>query len=106
MVSTLLLLIVLACSPEGETPDPEVPAKDTTFHFGADLSYVNQILDHDGLYKANNTTQDPYAIFHVKGTDLVRLRLWHNPAWTKDVYGALGTQLYNDLPDVERAIRR
>ena len=106
MVSTLLLFIFFACSQETETPEPEIPDKDNTFYFGADLSYVNQILDHDGVYKENNTTQDPYAIFNDRGTDLVRLRLWHNPVWTKDVYGASGTQLYNDLPDVEKAIRR
>ena len=35
----------------------------------------------------------------------MRLRLWHNPAWTKEVYGADGTQLYNDLRDVEKAIQ-
>lgn len=74
------------------------------FYFGADLSYVNQILDHGGTYKDEGEVRSPYRIFKDQGTNLVRLRLWHNPAWTKDVYGTDGTQLYNDINDVEKAI--
>lgn len=77
---------------------------DPSFFFGADLSYVNQILDHGGVYKENNTIKNPYQIFKEHGTDLVRLRLWHNPVWTKEVYNPEGQQLYNDLPDVARSI--
>jgi len=36
---------------------------------------------------------------------VVRLRLWHNPAWTKTVYSPQGNQLYNDISDVTKAIR-
>jgi len=71
---------------------------------GADLSYVNQILDHGGIYKDSGEIRDPYRIFRENGTNLVRLRLWHNPVWTKEVYGDQGTQLYNDLADVEKSI--
>src|SRR5690606_3755747 len=79
-------------------------ADDPDFYFGADLSYVNHILDRGGQYKIEGVVADPYQIFSDQGTDLVRLRLWHNPQWTKDVYGAGGTQRYNDLEDVARAI--
>jgi arabinogalactan endo-1,4-beta-galactosidase len=78
----------------------------TKFVFGADLSYVNQILEHGGVYKDNGVIKDPYQIFSDRGTNLVRLRLWHNPAWTKTVYGKDGTRMYNDLEDVREAIRR
>ncbi|MFZ6011967.1 MAG: glycoside hydrolase family 53 protein [Bacteroidota bacterium] len=75
------------------------------FYFGADLSYVNQVLDHGGVYKDQQLVTNPYQIFKDHGANLVRFRLWHNPEWTKEVYGNDGEQLYNDLYDVERAIR-
>lgn len=79
-------------------------AGEDKFYFGADLSYVNQILDHGGVYRDEGEARSPYRIFKDHGTNLVRLRLWHNPAWTKEVYGAQGTQLYHDLYDVEKAL--
>jgi len=36
----------------------------------------------------------------------VRLRLWHNPEWTRTVYQGTGNPMYNDLADVTRAIRQ
>ncbi|HMJ67648.1 MAG TPA: glycosyl hydrolase 53 family protein [Cyclobacteriaceae bacterium] len=78
--------------------------EDTVFYFGSDLSYVNQIVDHGGIYKVNNAPQDPYRIFRDRGNEVVRLRLWHNPVWTKEVYDPDGPQLYNDVLDVARAI--
>jgi arabinogalactan endo-1,4-beta-galactosidase len=86
-----------------EIIDP--PVVKTDFYFGADLSYVNQILDHGGIYKDGGSVQSPYKIFKDHGTNLARFRLWHNPTWTKTIYGAEGKQLYNDLADVEKAIR-
>jgi arabinogalactan endo-1,4-beta-galactosidase len=78
--------------------------EDTVFYFGSDLSYDNQILDHGGTYKVNDQVRDPYVIFKESGNDIVRLRLWHNPVWTKEVYDPDGPQMYNDLYDVARAI--
>ena len=40
------------------------------------------------------------------GTNMVRLRLWHTPKWTKEVYGSEGTLLYSDINDAEKSIRR
>lgn len=79
-------------------------ADDPAFYFGADLSYVNQIVDHGGEYNDHGKAEDPYKIFRDHGTDLVRLRLWHNPVWTKEVYDPDGAQMYNDVSDVSRAI--
>jgi arabinogalactan endo-1,4-beta-galactosidase len=84
-------------------PNDEKPATD--FLFGADLSYVNQILDKGGVYRDSGVVENPYKIFREYGTNLVRLRLWHNPEWTLYVYDEPGTQMYNDLYDVEEAIR-
>ena len=76
------------------------------FMFGADLSYVNQILDYGGIYKFNNVITDPYSIFSELGTKTVRFRLFKDPIWTKEIYGESGAQLYNDLLDVTLAIKR
>ena len=78
----------------------------TEFVMGADLSYVNQILDHQGEYRDSGQIKDPYEIFRNRGCNLVRLRLWHNPAWTGTVYGEPNGPLYNDLEDVKRALRQ
>ena len=78
----------------------------TEFVMGADLSYVNQILDQGGLYKDSGNIKDPYLIFGNYGANVIRLRLFYNPTWTKTVYGAPGTQLYNDFADVKKGISK
>ncbi len=67
------------------------------FYYGADLSYVNELEDCDAVYKnANNIVQDPYTIFKEAGTNIVRVRLWHNPTWTN----------YSNYEDVKKTIVR
>ncbi len=120
LISFLLLPLLVAlfsCSKsDGITAGPVVPAptpvttpvsatETTPFYFGADLSYVNQILDHGGVYTDQNETRSPYRILKDHGANVARFRLWHNPTWTKTVYGAAGTQVYNDIADVEKGIR-
>jgi arabinogalactan endo-1,4-beta-galactosidase len=61
-------------------------------------------LDHGGNYTDQGVKTNPYKIFKDRGTNIVRLRLWHDPTWTKEVYGGSGTQLYNDIKDVEKSI--
>jgi arabinogalactan endo-1,4-beta-galactosidase len=97
------LVCFLNCKEDDATQEPSIEETDT-FYFGADLSYVNQVLDHGGVYKDQGEVRTPYRIFKDRGANLVRLRLWHNPLWTKEVYGDDGAQLYNDLADVEKAI--
>ncbi|MEQ8550094.1 MAG: glycosyl hydrolase 53 family protein [Cyclobacteriaceae bacterium] len=65
-------------------------------YVGADLSYVNEILDCGGAYRSNGELVDPYQLFSEKGTNLVRLRLWHNPTWAG----------YSNFEDVALAIKR
>ncbi|MCK6690870.1 MAG: arabinogalactan endo-1,4-beta-galactosidase [Thermoanaerobaculia bacterium] len=80
---------------------PFLPAQ--SFYFGADLSYVNEIEDCGVVYKENQTPKDPYKIFTGHGCNLVRLRLWHTPAW----YDALNSgKRYSDLADVKKSIAR
>ncbi|MFY0625485.1 MAG: glycosyl hydrolase 53 family protein [Reichenbachiella sp.] len=89
-----------------EPDDPNGGAAPDEFYFGADLSYVNQILDKGGVYKNNNAVESPYKTFATKGANLARFRLWHNPIWTKELYGDDGTQMYNDILDVARGIQK
>jgi arabinogalactan endo-1,4-beta-galactosidase len=99
----LTSVALVACQDDdGATAQTE----QTLTYYGADLSYVNQIEEHGGVYKNDGEQQSPYVIFKNNGTNLVRLRLWHNPTWTKEVYGADGKKMYSDLKDVEVSIRR
>ncbi|MCD9018113.1 glycoside hydrolase family 53 protein [Parachryseolinea silvisoli] len=99
----LTSVALIACQDDdGATAQTE----QTLTYYGADLSYVNQIEEHGGVYKDDGEPQSPYVIFKNNGTNLVRLRLWHNPTWTKEVYGADGKKMYSDLKDVEVSIRR
>ncbi len=75
------------------------------FVMGADLSYVNQILDHGGSYADSLGYRSPYAIFAHHGVNTVRLRLWHDPAWVREVYEDPDVPLYSGLEDVIRAGR-
>lgn len=102
----ILGAIIMIASCGGDEPAGPINPRDLTgFYFGADLSFVNQILDQGGVYNDEGAPKNPYAIFKERGTKLVRLRLWHNPTWTKTVYTPEGDQLYNDVLDVEKAIQ-
>jgi len=70
--------------------------KATTFFTGADLSYVNEMEDCGGIYRDRGKTKDPFEIFASYGTDIVRVRLWHNATWTK----------YSNFEDVAKTIKR
>lgn len=73
------------------------------FYFGADLSYANEMEDCGVVYKENGQPKDPYQIFAGHNCNLVRLRLWHTPAW----YDTLNTgHRYSGLADVKRSIAR
>ena len=67
------------------------------FYFGADLSYINEMEDCGAIYKdSNGNIKNPYKIFAEAGTNLVRIRLWHNPTWTN----------YSNINDVKKSIQR
>lgn len=76
------------------------------FAMGVDLSYVNQIEDHGGIYRDSSTVRDPFRIMKDHGANLVRVRLWHNPQWIKTVYGSDQTPLYSGFDDVLKTIQR
>src|SRR5688572_3158564 len=82
-----LCLWLLASCKKDKAPDPG-PAQPlriyypwTQFVMGADLSYVNAVEDGGGSYKDSGKLKDPFLLFRDKGTNTVRVRLWHNPSW-------------------------
>ncbi len=67
------------------------------FYYGADLSYVNEMLDCGAIfYDSNNNSKNPYTIFSQAGANLIRVRLWHNPTWTQ----------YSNFKDVKKTISK
>jgi arabinogalactan endo-1,4-beta-galactosidase len=110
----VLIMICSFCKKENKpVPKPPEEEEDTVtiygldqFCMGADLSYVNQILDHGGLYRDSGQVRDPFRIFREHGANLIRVRLWHNPAWTKTVYTPPAQEMYSDLADVEKTIKK
>ena len=86
--------------------DPERRWSADEFVMGVDLSYVNQVLDHGGVYRDSGQVRDPYAIFARRGANVVRLRLWHSPTWVRDSIHGADSPLYSGLDDVTEAIRR
>jgi len=110
LLSFILLITMFSCKKSGDRNSGSDETKkfytSTEFVMGADLSYVNQILDQGGVYKDSGNIKDPYLIFGNYGANVIRLRLFYNPTWTKTVYGASGTQLYNDFADVKKGISK
>lgn len=72
------------------------PAGADDFIYGADLSFANEMDDCGAVYRDGGKPGDVYAILKAHGTNLVRLRLWNDPDWTK----------YGSIADVERSIAR
>lgn len=110
LLSCLLLMVLLpSCKKDGNTrQDSAGPVfySTDTFCMGADLSYVNQILDFGGVYQDSGIVKDPYFLFKDNGANVIRFRLFHTPTWTKEIYGDEGTQMYNDYYDVKLGIER
>jgi arabinogalactan endo-1,4-beta-galactosidase len=86
----ILILLLFACSKIEQIAPPSM------LYLGADLSYVNEMVDCGGIYRSNGVPVEPYQFFSEKGANLIRLRLWHNPDWTN----------YSNFEDVKRAIKK
>ncbi len=81
--------------------------KQTQFIIGQDLSYVNMMEDCGAQYRENGELKDVYQIFADNGTDLVRVRLWHNPDWQVILSQPEGVKAqYSNFNDVKETIHR
>jgi arabinogalactan endo-1,4-beta-galactosidase len=85
-----ILAMLLAATAGADTPAaPERFA-------GVDLSYVNEVEACGAQYRLDGKLRDPYELLAERGANLVRLRLWNGPTWTK----------YSTEADVTRSIER
>ena len=89
-----ILLLILCCSSWNTWATAATAEK--PFYVGADLSYVNEMEDCGATYYDQGKKQDPFKLFADKGSDLVRVRLWHDADWTK----------YSDLDDASKTLQR
>lgn len=108
-----LLVFTLSCKDKPATTEnpPKEESKNhlftaDEFAMGVDLSYVNQIEDHGGVYRDSSKVRDPFRIMKEHGANIVRVRLWHNPQWVKAVYGSDQMPLYSGFADVLKTIQR
>lgn len=96
----LILFLTLFLSTDssfGQSNTPTTVELKSEFYYGADLSYVNEMVDCGAIYKdQNGVEKDPYIIFKEAGANLVRVRIWVNPTWTK----------YSNYDDVKKTIQR
>ena len=93
----ILSVLLISCSKDDSEPLIIENPSSNVFYYGADLSYVNEMEDCGAVYKdSNENFKDPYKIFAEAGTNLVRIRLWHNPIWTN----------YSNINDVKKSIQR
>lgn len=109
LISVLIIssYLVISCNEKTDVNgnnDQRVFYSPDKFLMGADLSYVNEILDYGGMYRDSGKVTDPYRIFSKYGTGAVRIRLFHNPQWTAALYGS--DKMYHDFEDVKLAIQR
>lgn len=108
----LILLLSFACTdkkPVEEEPKEEEhtgPFTADEFVMGVDLSYVNQVEDHGGVYRDSSKVRDPFRIMKNHGGNMVRVRLWHNPVWVRTVYNNQQKTLYSGFADVVKTIQR
>jgi arabinogalactan endo-1,4-beta-galactosidase len=75
---------------------PPAPLPAGGIYLGGDLSYVNEMEDCGAIYRLNSKPMDPFALLKKMGGNIVRVRIWVNPTWTK----------YSNYADVLKTIRR
>ena len=60
------------------------------------MSYVNEMEDCGAVYRLQGQPVDPFALMKQEGGNIVRVRIWVKPAWTR----------YSNYADVLKTIRR
>ena len=100
LIFIIFLSFIISCSNTKEASKDDkliISEENIEFYNGADLSYVNEMENCGVIYKNNNNeSKDVFKIFADAGSNLTRVRLWHNPTWTN----------YSNYKDVEKTISR
>ena len=78
-----------------------------SYYVGNDISYANMMEDCGADFKEDGVSKDVYQIFADHGSNLIRVRLWHNPIWQNSISQPAGVKnQYNDFADVHEALQR
>ena len=91
-----LIASLLAAASTAAQAGPPAPPPPGGLDLGGDLSYVNEMEDCGAVYRLHGKPIDPFKLLKQEGGNLVRVRIWVNPTWTK----------YSNYPDVLKTIRR
>jgi arabinogalactan endo-1,4-beta-galactosidase len=94
LLNTLGVALLVAGGAQGATPEP--PRGKPEYFAGVDLSYVNEVEACGAQFRRDGKPRDAYQLFAEAGANLVRLRLWNAPDWTR----------YSTEADVTRSIER
>jgi len=91
-----LLVSLLAAAATAAQAGSPAPAPPGGLYLGGDLSYVNEMEDCGAVYRFNGKPINPFDLLKREGGNLVRVRIWVDPNWTR----------YSNYPDVLKTIRR
>jgi len=87
---------LFALAPTAAQAGSPAPVPTGGLYLGGDLSYVNEMEDCGAVYRVRGKPIDPFKLLKREGGNIVRVRIWVNPTWTK----------YSNYADVLKTIRR
>jgi arabinogalactan endo-1,4-beta-galactosidase len=91
-----LIAALAAAAATAVQAGPPAPPPASGLYLGADLSFVNEMEDCGAVYRLQGKPIDPFVLLKQEGGNIVRVRIWVNPTWTK----------YSNYADVLKTIRR
>jgi arabinogalactan endo-1,4-beta-galactosidase len=91
----LVAALLTAITTTAQAGPPPAPPSGGTYR-GADMSYVNEMEDCGAVYRLHGQRIDPFRLFKREGGNIVRVRIWVNPTWTR----------YSNYTDALKTIQR
>lgn len=77
-VLSVIIIVLVSCSKKDDNTNS--PMVTETFYKGMDLSFQSELEDYNVPYKdANGNAVELLDFVKSKGTNLIRLKLWHTP---------------------------